>query len=188
MPQYVALLRGINLGRRRVKMDRLARLFVKLSLDDVATVLASGNVVFSTRRQSPAVLERKIAAHLNEALGYEVDTFVRSQAEMASLAALCPFRPDLVAAAHAVHVLFFHQPLAPSVAKAVQACRTKTDEFHAAGRELFWLTRASMSETTVWKQPLMKQLWLASTMRNVATVERLVDKFEQSTAARRATK
>ena len=35
MPQYIALLRGINVGGHRVKMDRLRELFEELGLTDV---------------------------------------------------------------------------------------------------------------------------------------------------------
>ena len=47
MPQYIAFLRGINVGGHRVKMDRLRELFEELSLRDVSTIISSGNVIFS---------------------------------------------------------------------------------------------------------------------------------------------
>ncbi len=49
MPTYVALVRGINVGRaKRVAMTDLRALFTNLGYGDVQTVLRSGNVVFST--------------------------------------------------------------------------------------------------------------------------------------------
>lgn len=62
MPRYVAFLRAINLGgARMVKMDFLRQLFESLGFDEVETFIASGNVVFSTKRQSSSQpLERKI--------------------------------------------------------------------------------------------------------------------------------
>jgi uncharacterized protein (DUF1697 family) len=50
MPQTIALLRGINVGGHRVKMDRLRLLFEELDLRHVSTFIASGNVIFSNRR------------------------------------------------------------------------------------------------------------------------------------------
>ncbi|NIP60050.1 MAG: DUF1697 domain-containing protein, partial [Gemmatimonadetes bacterium] len=49
MSRHVAFLRGINLGDRRVKMDRLRRHFEAMDLGDVATFIASGNVIFIPR-------------------------------------------------------------------------------------------------------------------------------------------
>ena len=48
MLQYIAFLRGINVGGHRVKMDRLRAIFAELGLKDVSTFIASGNVLFST--------------------------------------------------------------------------------------------------------------------------------------------
>jgi uncharacterized protein (DUF1697 family) len=48
MTQYVAFLRGINVGGHRVKMDRLREIFEETGLSDVSTFIARGNVVFST--------------------------------------------------------------------------------------------------------------------------------------------
>ena len=42
MPRYVALLRGINVGGHRVKMDHLRSLFGDMGFDGVATFIASG--------------------------------------------------------------------------------------------------------------------------------------------------
>ena len=49
MQRYVAFLRGMNLGGRRIKNDDLRRRFEGMGLEEVATFRASGNVIFSTR-------------------------------------------------------------------------------------------------------------------------------------------
>lgn len=49
MAKYVALLRGINVGRAKaVPMAALARVFEQLGYSDVTTLLRSGNVVFDS--------------------------------------------------------------------------------------------------------------------------------------------
>src|ERR1043165_9069038 len=48
MPRYVALFRGINVGKaKRIAMADLRALLVELGYSRVATLLNSGNVVFS---------------------------------------------------------------------------------------------------------------------------------------------
>ena len=43
----ISLLRGINVGgHKKIKMAELRQLYVSLALDDVQSVLQSGNVVF----------------------------------------------------------------------------------------------------------------------------------------------
>ena len=46
MQRYIAFLRGINLGKRRLPMSQLRDLFEELGFDDVDTFIASGNIVF----------------------------------------------------------------------------------------------------------------------------------------------
>lgn len=77
MSRYVAFLRGVNLGSRRLKMDELRRHFEPLEVDNPSTYLASGNVIFDHGRTVGGGLEQRIEAHLADALGYEVDTFLR---------------------------------------------------------------------------------------------------------------
>ena len=83
MPRYFALLRGINVGGHRVKMDRLRELVEALGFEHVETFIASGNVIFSSASRDVHTMEERIARQLQEALGYEVPTLIRSQSEPA---------------------------------------------------------------------------------------------------------
>ncbi len=66
--RWVALLRGINVGTaKRVGMADLRLLVESLGYTDVATVLATGNIVFTARPAAPAPaprLERELGARL----------------------------------------------------------------------------------------------------------------------------
>ncbi|MBA3270945.1 MAG: DUF1697 domain-containing protein, partial [Acidobacteria bacterium] len=55
--QYIAFLRAINVGGHIVKMAELKKVFEAARLDDVATFIASGNVIFSSRARDAAKLE-----------------------------------------------------------------------------------------------------------------------------------
>ena len=91
MERYVAFLRGMNLGGRRITNDELRAAFEELALSDVATFRASGNVIFDTDEGDEAAVARKVESGLGEALGYEVPVFLRSCAEVAAIAARQPF-------------------------------------------------------------------------------------------------
>src|SRR5438093_13743288 len=94
MPPYVAFLRGINVGGHTVKMDDLRRHFEAMGVANVSTFIASGNVLFESPEADAAALERRIEATLHAALGYESATFLRTDAELAAVAAQDPF-PDV---------------------------------------------------------------------------------------------
>ena len=55
MPTFIALLRGINVGKaKRVPMAELRALLAGLGYGDVQTLLNSGNAVFTHANASPA--------------------------------------------------------------------------------------------------------------------------------------
>src|SRR5262249_7266007 len=90
-PRVVAFLRAINVGGHTVEMARLRQLFEKLGLADVETFIASGNVIFAAPKGSIPALEKRIAAHLEKSLGYEVATMLRTPAELAAVLGHNPF-------------------------------------------------------------------------------------------------
>jgi uncharacterized protein (DUF1697 family) len=175
MPHYIAFLRGINLGKRRPEMSELRKLFAQLRFSDVATFIASGNVIFSSGATDRRKLEGRIEAHLEKSLGYAVDTFVRTRAEVAAVAALRPFaRADWENPGATIHAGFLKEALAPFQAGKLLACGTAVDAFHVEGREYYWLCRIKSHESKVWTSPEMKAVRLpTSSMRNLTTVRRL---------------
>jgi len=90
--KYVAFLRGINLGKRRVKNDQLSEVFESLGFEDVKVLIASGNVVFTADETDEAKLTRTIEAGLESGLGFKVDTMLRSADEIRAMLALDPFK------------------------------------------------------------------------------------------------
>ena len=85
--RYVALLRGINVGGKTIKMDDLKKLFVSLGFTHVTTVLASGNVLF----EAGNVSSQKIEAKLREAFSSKTSVILRTYAAVEELLASRPF-------------------------------------------------------------------------------------------------
>ena len=88
--RHIAFLRAVNLGKRTVKMPHLVELVRGLGHEDVWTHINSGNVVFEASG-SRTTLERQLEAALEDDLGFEVTTFVRTEAELRRTLALEPF-------------------------------------------------------------------------------------------------
>jgi len=176
MPRYAALLRGINVGGHRVKMDHLRSLFADMGLEDVATVIASGNVIFSTPSEDPSALESSIEKHLYGALGYEVATFVRTPAELRDTLDILgdqEHHPD-----HSVYVAFTHSAPASTVHAALAALESGADRFEFHGREMYWIIRCKLSASPLFKgndvAKAMKSV--PHTMRNITSLRKLLTK------------
>lgn len=174
--RYVAFLRGMNLGNRRLEMGRLRELFEDIGYGQVATFIASGNVIFSSTETNLAKLESRIASHLEKSLDYAVDTFVRTLDVVVTIAGSRPF-PEDGDDGITIHVAFLHEPMSAKTAKAFGAVRTADDEFRASGREFYWLCRIRTSDSKVWLSRDIKALSLpTSTMRNMSSIRKLVAK------------
>jgi uncharacterized protein (DUF1697 family) len=175
MHTFIAFLRGINLGNRRLKMDALRRHFEKMKFTEVTTFIASGNVIFTTELRDTQKLEAFIERQLKASLGYEVHTFVRTLAEIAAIVAFAPFtRDDMNSPQNTVHCAFFREPLAPAQIRGLASCRTEVDELRVRGRELYWLCRIKTNESKIWTLPEYKALKLpSSSMRNLKTLRKL---------------
>jgi uncharacterized protein (DUF1697 family) len=87
---FVALLRGINLGKRQLKMADLKRIAVDLGLGSPKTYIASGNLLFSSD-DNEAALKAKLEKSLKEHMGSEVAVMIRTEKEMRAVAEANPF-------------------------------------------------------------------------------------------------
>ncbi len=174
MARYVAFLRGINLGKRRPAMSLLKTLFEEAGFKNVATFIASGNVVFESAAKDRGQLEQQISKHLHAALGYEVECFVRTAEEVLAIGHSEPFRTPIEGIT-TVHACLLHEPLAAASARKLQKVKTATDEFAIGKREFYWLCRIKINESIIWKHPAMKEIALPSfTMRNMSSVRKLI--------------
>lgn len=178
--RYVAFMRALNVGGRIVKMDQLRTLFEELGFDDVATYIASGNVIFRSPETDTGKLEKKINDHLEKSLGYVVGTYIRTPAGLAAIAAHRPFSDeDLDAPGHTLYIHFLAQEPSQEAVERLKDLRTPTDDFAVHGREMYWLARTKMSETTITGPRLAKALGMPMTGRNLNTVTKLAEKYAE---------
>jgi len=177
MARYVALLRAINVGGHVVKMERLRQLFESLGLSKVETFIASGNVVFEAAPNAARGLERQVEEHLHAELGYEVKTFIRSNAELAKVAQYQPFERAGEASDGTLFIGFLSKAPAAEAAARLVGASTAIDQFHIHRRELYWRCRGKSNESPFSGPKLEKTLGMATTLRNANTVRRLVAKY-----------
>jgi uncharacterized protein (DUF1697 family) len=178
MPRYFALLRAINVGgRHTVRMDSLRRLFESLGFAKVETFIASGNVLFETASKNAQALERKIEAALREALGYDVATFIRTDAELTAVATYEPFSRSDLAEAAALNIAFLADGPDDEAGQKLLALRSEVDDFRLHGREVYWLCRKRQSESKMSNAVLEKALGQKSTMRGANTIKKMVAKY-----------
>jgi len=175
--RYIAFLRAINVGGRTVKMEELRAIFAGLGFAAVETFIASGNVIFTADEGDAPALQQRIEEQLHRALGYEVTTFLRTDAEVAAIARYAPFPAPVLAAAGALNVALLATPLAPASEQRLLDLRNAIDDFHVDGREVYWLCRTRQSESTFSNTIFERATGQRATFRGMRTLQRLAAKY-----------
>lgn len=170
MPMYAVLLRGINLGKRRIPMPELNALAVELGHDQVRTYIASGNLILSTDRDPDDVvdeLDRVIA----ERYGFDVDCVIRSADQLRTVLETNPF-PE--GDPKQVTVAFARQPIDRAAQQRMAALATSSERFLVDGREVYVDFAGGLASSKLAAQ-LPKAVGQSATARNIRTVGKLAE-------------
>ncbi|MEO8320262.1 MAG: DUF1697 domain-containing protein [Bradyrhizobium sp.] len=163
MAAFIALLRAVNVGGTgKLPMSELKSMCETLGFSGVRTYIASGNVVFSSRK-SEAAVKKALEAALESYAGKPVDVMVRTLAEMQAVLADNPFPK---AAPNRTMALFLDQPPHADVLKAVKG--RKDEEITLGRREIYIHYGDGMGQSKL-VVPAAK----AGTARNMNTIAAL---------------
>lgn len=175
MNQYLALLRGINVGGNNpVPMSALKACLEGLGHQDVLTYIQSGNVIFRADAKDRARLTAEIEQALSAAFGYEARILLRSRTEMEKIIAGAPegfgASPDL----YRYDVIFLKEPL--TSAKAMKELKVKEGVDQAfAGRGVLYFARlfSKLTQSHLARINAMP-MYQSMTVRNWNTTTKLV--------------
>jgi uncharacterized protein (DUF1697 family) len=178
MKRYVAFLRGMNLGGRRIRNEELRRHFEEMGFEEVATFRASGNVIFSAPgREAEGKLAQRVEAELDERLGYGVPVFLRSLDEVVAIAAQRPFDAERVEKSRGkLQVSLLKKKPAAAAKKKALALAGDEDLLAIEGRELYWLPRGGLLESDLDLKEI-EALLGADTRRTMGTIEQIAAKY-----------
>lgn len=168
-----ALLRGVNLGGRKLVMSDLAVICAGLGYGDVRTLLATGNVVFESDAD-PAAIESALEAALVDH-GLATDVIVRDHAELAAVIAADPW-PEATAD-HSSHVLvtFHREPFPVAALERLVQVHDGPERFHVADRELHidFRSQQGMRDSALVGAMRKAKFPTVATARNWNTVKKL---------------
>lgn len=175
--RYVAFLRGMNLGGRRLTNEELRSHFEALGCDQVATFRASGNVIFASDGAAPSRLTAQLEEGLGERLGYEVPVFLRSAGELLAIAAFEPFDAEhLRASKGKLQIGMLAEKPSAAAAKRALALSTDEDRLAVGGREFYWLPDGGLSDSDLDLKALAAALG-PTTIRTKGTIDQIAKHF-----------
>ena len=182
MPTFVALLRGINVGKaKRLAMADLRSVLSGLGYTGVATLLNSGNAVFQSPGNTPTKHATDIGTALSTQLGFEVQVIVKSTRDLAAIVSENPIRargdehPRLL-------VAFVQDPRTLSSLAPVGSLVAPPEQFRLGRRAAYLLCGGGGMMQSKAAEALLGKIGRSATTRNWATVLKL-----QALADRRGT-
>ena len=177
MPRYVALLGSVNVGGNRLAMADLRAALEAEQFEDVATVVASGNVLFEHKRAGDAVLAGEIEAIVKERFGFSSFVAVRSREETAQAIANNPFTRD--GEERFVHTIFLEQPLDRAAFESFAKSYDGPERLAAGKRELYIDYSEGVGRSKL--DPAMRKAKLIegrATARNIRSLKRILEKMD----------
>ena len=178
MAVWLAFLRGINLGKRQLKMAELRTCLEAAGFAEIKTVLASGNVRLEAEGKASAIKD-KLEMVIEAQFGFKVGVVLRSEAELARMLAGHPFGKLDPSADVTRHVLMFDQPLPAGITLAdrpghTEILRIDARDIYIAGY------RQPNGRYTEGVEEVLKPLYAKlgkgalDTMRNWNTIEKML--------------
>lgn len=168
---YVAFLRAINTGNRRIKMVDLRSVYVDAGYEKVATHIATGNVVFDAPSPPPlADLEQPFA----ERFGFHAEVFLRDARTVRSILDRIPWeRTDSI-----IEVSFLEREPDTAASRALESTAVPPEQLAVNGSEVFFLRGSGREVETVHKESTtIRTLGMKTTRRGLATIEAIVEKY-----------
>lgn len=173
--KYCAFLRGVNVKGTNMKMADVCQVFKEAGMNDVGSVLASGNIVFSSDKNAgdlKIILEKAMSDHFS----YEAFLFIRSREETAVFWNSIPFEKS-----DDLHIYAFvgnsgvETVLMEEFAKA---SKTENEKAEIIENTLYWqVPKGNTLDSSFGKVLGKKSLKDQFTSRNVNTFEKILKKM-----------
>ncbi len=176
IPNYVAFLRGINVGKRQVQMTKLKSAFDKMGFTESQTILATGNIVFYSSNENIVELTTQIENDLEKLFGFPVEVILRTGAHMKKLLTSDPFKGIKITPDTRLYVTYLSLPHASVLPIPYTSPEKEYTIFKVTDTEVFSTLVLGPDTRTVEVMAIIeKEFGKEVTTRNWNTVLRVVD-------------
>jgi uncharacterized protein (DUF1697 family) len=172
MARYVALFRGINVGRnKRIAMADLRELLTSLGYADVVTLLQSGNAVFTASGRTTGPIEKAIERAIVDRYGFDVRVLVRTEEQLANAVQANPLPvPD----GSRFLVSFLDRDPAPARVRDLDPAGFEPERFAFGSKVLYIWCANGITDSRLLPELSDQNLGVAATARNWNTVTKLL--------------
>jgi uncharacterized protein (DUF1697 family) len=179
--QYLALLRGINVGGKNlVKMADLRAAVEAMGFTDVATYIASGNVLFRAPRQKRDQLAARIESQLSRQFGTDVKVVLLTKAQLKGVIDGAP--RGFGAESQLCDVIFVRKPLTVKGAFGVLETRPGIDRAWTGTGVIYYSRLASRASGSRISRVVALPEYQNMTIRSWSTTVKLLAQMEARSA------
>jgi uncharacterized protein (DUF1697 family) len=175
MATYIAFLRAVNVGGRKVPMADLRRRVEEAGFTDVVTHIQSGNLRVGSTLRSAAKVEARLEKAMSAAFGFDIPAIVRRPGELVELVKASPANPLGDGARH--YVSFLRDKPSASQVKAMHAWDVDGERMVVVGRDVhLWFEKPS-HEAKLNNTRVEKLAGTQATNRSWTVVTALAEKW-----------
>jgi uncharacterized protein (DUF1697 family) len=179
MPNYISLLRGINVsGQKIIKMEVLRKMFEYLDFSNVSTYLQSGNVVFHSTITDTRHLSEMISNEINRSFGFEVQVFILSEEAWRKIAEENPFAKDIEKDISALYVTFLSDDAPENALDKLSRWMTNGEEAFIHQKTVYLYYPNGYGKTKLSNNEIERALKCIATTRNWKTTLSLLSMIQ----------
>lgn len=175
MRKYISLIRGINVGGKTLKMDKLRSIYQSLKFSDIKTYIQSGNVLFNSRSNDVEKIEDDIVKKILSETGLTVSVIIRKSDELGAIIAKNPFIKRDIKETKRLYITFLEKEPSKESIKNIILPKPTKDEFILLGKEIYLFCPAGYGETILSNTFFEKKLKMGATTRNWNTTNKLYE-------------
>jgi uncharacterized protein (DUF1697 family) len=174
MTIHIGLLRAVNLaGHNMIGMADLREFLAAVGMQDVRSLLQSGNVVFRSGARTAAQLERLLEEAAAKRLGLETDFFIRTTADLNAIIDGNPFPKEARQDPGHLLVVFLKEAPGREDVTALQKAIKGREVVRAIGRQAYIVYPDGIGRSRLTSALIEKKLGTRGTGRNWNTVLKL---------------
>lgn len=173
MTEYIALLRGINVGgKAKLPMAQLRDALTAEGFTDVRTLLQSGNVVLDAARTAPEKVERRLEKLIKDRFELTVPCLVRTGSELRDALAVNPLA-ELADDGSKMMVIFLGAEPDPALLAEHDPVALDPERIVFRGREIYQWCPNGIREAPLLQPFVERNLKVKATARNWNTATKL---------------
>lgn len=176
MEKYCAFLRGVNVNGTSMKMVEVCKVFNQAGMQDVSSVLATGNIIFSSESNSTDLkflLEKALSNYFN----YEAHLFLKTAEEVKEIVSKNPFINDTE---NHIYSFIGNEGIEKKLLDEFsQVEKLENESAQITGQNFYWQIKKGLTLDSQFGKILgNKNLKSAFTSRNINTVEKILLKMQ----------